>query len=66
MQVNGITVDDELVNAMWKSMSKPDFYGADMTLEFVEQRVRFLMEGNRPRSGPDMFIEGWLKKAGLL
>jgi hypothetical protein len=57
---------EQLIDALWKDLSKPDAYGPQITREHVSKRVLAMAEGDKPKNGPDMFIEGALKKAGVI
>jgi hypothetical protein len=57
---------EQLIDALHKDLSSVNAYGPQITREHVSKRVLAIAEGDKPKNGPDMFIEGVLKKAGVI
>lgn len=59
-------VDKEVfVSAMYQAMSAEDFYGKHITKEYVRERVDYILSGEQPKNGPDVFIQRELVKYQL-
>ena len=54
---------EELVTAAWKDLRQSY---STLTLEWLQAEAERILNGEKPRGGPSMFLEGYLRRAGFI
>ena len=57
------TLESKTIRAMHRALAE---FGYNIDEGHVTQYAEHLMAGNKPTNGPSMFIENWLREAGML